>query len=53
MTHVMFVDDEFEVLEGLRRNLRAYRNEWKLSFVTSAEHALQKLQAEPADVVVT
>lgn len=53
MTGIMFVDDEFEVLEAIRRNLRPFRNEWHLDFVTSAEHALQKMAAEPADVVVT
>lgn len=53
MTRVMFVDDEIEVLEGIRRNLRSVRNEMELDFVTSAEHALQKMATAPADVVVT
>lgn len=53
MPRIMFVDDEIEVLEGIRRNLRVVRKEWDLDFVTSAEHALQKMATEPADVVVT
>lgn len=53
MPRVMFVDDEIGVLSGIRRNLRSVGAEWEFDFVTSAEHALQKMSVEPSDVVVT
>ena len=50
---VIFVDDEPRVLEGLRRMLRPKRNEWQMTFVGSAQAALDVLKAEPCEVVVT
>ena len=50
---VIFVDDEPRVLEGLKRMLRPKRNEWQMTFVGSAQAALDALQAEPCEVVVT
>ncbi len=49
----MFVDDEPRVLEGLKRMLRPKRNEWQMTFVGSAQAALDALKAEPCEVVVT
>lgn len=49
----MFVDDEPRVLEGLKRMLRPKRNEWQMTFVESAQAALNALKAEPCEVVVT
>ena len=50
---VLFVDDEPRVLEGLKRMLRPKRNEWQMTFVGSAQAALDSLRAEPCEVVVT
>ena len=50
---VIFVDDEPRVLEGLKRMLRPKRNEWQMTFVGSAQAALDALKAEPCEVVVT
>jgi DNA-binding NarL/FixJ family response regulator len=50
---VIFVDDEPRVLEGLKRMLRPKRNEWQMTFVGSAQAALEALRAEPCEVVVT
>ena len=50
---VLFVDDEPRVLEGLKRMLRPKRNEWQMTFVGSAQAALDALKAEPCEVVVT
>ena len=50
---VLFVDDEPRVLEGLKRMLRPKRNEWQMTFVGSAQAALEALKAEPCEVVVT
>ena len=50
---VIFVDDEPRVLEGLKRMLRPKRNEWQMTFVGSAQAALDSLRSEPCEVVVT
>jgi HD-like signal output (HDOD) protein/CheY-like chemotaxis protein len=50
---VLFVDDEPRVLEGLKRMLRPKRNEWQMTFVGSAQAALDALKSEPCEVVVT
>lgn len=49
--HVLFVDDEPAILEGLRHRLR--RQPWASSFVTSGADALAFLSAHRVDVVVT
>jgi len=49
---VLFVDDEPLVLSGLRRMLGQHA-EWCPQFAESAEAALQRLEREPYDVLVT
>lgn len=53
MKKVLFVDDDPNILQGLRRMLRPLRDEWQLHFAGSAEEALEALRANPMDVVVT
>ena len=53
MKRILFVDDEPKVLDGLRRMLYPYRNEWHMVFVSSAAEALQQLSQSPFDVLVT
>jgi HD-like signal output (HDOD) protein len=53
MRHILFVDDEAMVLEGLQRMLRSRRGEWEMSFVTSGEGALKLLEAKAFDVIVS
>lgn len=50
---ILFVDDEPMVLEGLKRMLRNMRNEWEMFFVLSGQEALDLLEEQPIDVVVT
>jgi HD-like signal output (HDOD) protein/ActR/RegA family two-component response regulator len=50
---VLFVDDEPEVIDGLRDALRRYRRDWDMRFVTGGVEALAALSALPADVMVT
>jgi HD-like signal output (HDOD) protein/CheY-like chemotaxis protein len=50
--HVLFVDDEPEILEALRRMLRARRNRWDMTFVDSGAAALEVLGDRPCDVVI-
>lgn len=51
--HVLFVDDEQGVLDGLRRLLRSMRDEWELHFAPGVDEALRILEAEPIDTVVS
>jgi len=50
--HVLFVDDEVEILEALRRMLRARRNRWDLTFTNSGAEALTVIGDRHCDVVV-
>ncbi|HDL18228.1 MAG TPA: HDOD domain-containing protein [Bacteroidetes bacterium] len=50
---ILFVDDEPNILGGLRRMLRNMRHEWQMKFVGSGQEALQALQEEPFDVIVS
>jgi HD-like signal output (HDOD) protein/ActR/RegA family two-component response regulator len=51
--HILFVDDESNILQGLQRMLHPMRKEWEMKFVESGAEALSLLQREPFDVVVT
>ena len=50
---ILFVDDEPNVLSGLRRMLRSCRNEWDMEFACGGEEALERLAAKEFDVVVS
>jgi putative nucleotidyltransferase with HDIG domain len=50
---ILFVDDEMNVLVGLKRALHAMRDEWDMAFANSGAEALQMLEARPADMVVS
>ncbi len=53
MRHILFVDDEQMVLDGLRRMLRPMRREWRMSFVDSGRSALELMEKEHFDVIVS
>lgn len=50
---ILFVDDEPNLLEGLKRMLRPMRQEWDMHFATGGHEALAFLEHTPADVVVS
>lgn len=50
---ILFVDDEPLVLNGLQRTLRKMRNVWDITFATSAAEALQILDRNPMDVIIS
>ncbi|HHN74816.1 MAG TPA: HDOD domain-containing protein [Acidobacteria bacterium] len=50
---ILFVDDEPRILAGLRRMLRARRDEWETAFAESGAEALEILEREPFDVIVS
>ena len=53
MRKILFVDDEPPVLDGLLRMLRPRRHEWEVAGANSGLAALEKLSAQPFDIVVT
>ncbi|QDU78574.1 Hydrogenase transcriptional regulatory protein hupR1 [Polystyrenella longa] len=50
---VFFVDDEQNVLDGLRRALRRKVRDWDLHFFLSADEALKKLEEHPCDAIIS
>jgi len=50
---ILFVDDEPMVLSGLQRSLRSMREEWDMVFVASGPQALQLMEQQPFDIIVT
>ena len=53
MHHILFVDDDTNVLSGLRRWLRSARPEWNLYFATSGAEALTLARKMNFDVIVS
>jgi response regulator RpfG family c-di-GMP phosphodiesterase len=49
----MFVDDEPQLLESLRDALRPWRHRWKMTFAPGGTAALEALECEPFDVVIS
>ncbi len=50
---ILFVDDERNVLDGLRRMLYPMREEWKMEFVTKGADALFVMESASYDVIVS
>jgi len=49
---ILFVDDQPNVLDGLRRMFRKFRDRWDMEFVAGGAEALAAMEKRPADVVV-
>jgi CheY-like chemotaxis protein len=52
MIRIVFVDDEINVLQAMRRTLHGMRHEWDMEFVLSGAAALEALAKAAADVLV-
>ena len=50
---VLFVDDEPNILDGLRRMLRGLRNQYDMHFAGGGREALQFMAADRYDVVIS
>ena len=50
---VMFIDDEPNILSGLRRILRPLRDQWQMQFADGGQAALDSLADAPCDVIVS
>ncbi|MGA2840126.1 MAG: response regulator [Steroidobacteraceae bacterium] len=53
MMRILFVDDEIEVMQAMRRSVREMRNEWNMEFALSGVAALEELARTPTDVIVS
>ena len=53
MIRILFVDDDQDVLAGLRNRLRSQRSRWDMMFVQSGHEALEELEQATFDVVVS
>ncbi|MCA9517690.1 MAG: HDOD domain-containing protein [Myxococcales bacterium] len=53
MTTILFVDDDRDVLDGMRRRFRRARSDWELAFAGGGQEALDLLGHEPVDVIVS
>lgn len=51
--NILFVDDEPNILSGMRRTLRSKAGEWAMTFAESGEEALKLLDGQRFDAVVT
>ncbi len=50
---ILFVDDEANILQGLKRSLRQQRHKWDMDFAEGGALALELLAEQPYDAVVT
>ena len=50
---ILFVDDEPNILQGLKRMLRNQRHEWEMNFAEGGEQALEILEHEQFDAIVS
>ncbi len=53
MKRILFVDDDLDLLNGLRARLHKHRANWEMKFVDSGAAALIELKAGSVDLVVT
>jgi HD-like signal output (HDOD) protein len=53
MKHILFVDDDQNILDGIRRSLHADRDRWDMQFVVGGEAALKACETNSFDVVIT
>jgi putative nucleotidyltransferase with HDIG domain len=53
MIRIVFVDDEANILQAMRRTLHGMREEWSMEFAASGAAALEELAKAPADVIVS
>lgn len=50
---ILFVDDNENIINGIQRQLRPYREQWQLFFATSGAQALQLMAQHPIDLIVS
>jgi HD-like signal output (HDOD) protein len=53
MKNIVFVDDERELLDGLRMRLYRHRNDWNMKFVLSGNEAIAIFEEQHVDLIVS
>ncbi|QPK65289.1 HDOD domain-containing protein [Methylomonas sp. LL1] len=51
--NILFVDDNEQVINGIQRQLRPYREQWTLFFAHGGAEALQLMAQQPIDLIVS
>ncbi len=50
---ILFVDDDRQLLDGLRDAFRSYRRQWDMSFVEGSDEAIEVIEAQVQDAIVS
>ena len=53
MKRLLFVDDETNILAGLKRTMRGMRHGWDMEFISEPNEALRVFRETPFDIVVS
>jgi HD-like signal output (HDOD) protein/ActR/RegA family two-component response regulator len=53
MKNIVFVDDERELLDGLRARLYKHRHDWNMQFLVSGDEAIAAFEKQPVDLIVS
>jgi len=53
MKNIVFVDDERELLDGLRARLYKHRNDWNMQFLLSGDEAIAAFEQRHVDLIVS
>jgi len=53
MKRVLFVDDDTNILAGLKRSMHGMRHEWEMEFIDDPQTALEAFRNHPFDIVVS
>lgn len=53
MERILFVDDEQFVLDGIKRLLREYRDQWQMEFAPNGKEALNIVKEQNIDVIIS
>ena len=51
--NLVFLDDDQNFLDGLRRALNKYKNEWNIAFVSTADEAFSKFSDRRVDILIS
>lgn len=53
MKRILFVDDDTNILAGLKRTMRSMRHEWEMEFISEPKEALRVFAENHFDIVVS
>ena len=53
LLNILFVDDDQSILDGLKRQCRAYRKVWNTRFALCGADAIAAMEETPVDVLIT